>query len=472
MDEVKVSVIIPVYNAEKYLSECMESVLSQTYKNIEIICVDDGSTDNSAKIIRHFQKKDQRIKLLQQTNQYAGVARNNGFALAKGEYAIFLDADDYFEQSLIEKMLAAIYEKDADIVICGSRGFDERLEKHYELSGALNLDILPEKDVFSKKDIPESVFQLTAGWAWDKMYRADFLRKKELRFQELRAAEDELFVDLSLGEAEAITVVKEVLVTHRTNVASSLEYRKDQFWHCGYEMLIAEKAELEKRGLFQMLEKSFANRAAGYITWYAWSFITPAYFSEFYLFYQEKAIKELGLSGYPAEYFDDPFVYETIKKIEQYSEKEFLCGHVQQLNQIIAEKDICIQELVSATNRLIERMRWMQMGKRWVMPDGFVPKGSKVILYGFGDVGKDWYEELRRAGNVELVMAVDKNYKEIKADGVRLCPAEAIETAEYDYILIAINEKEIADTVKDSLMARGVLPDKILWINPAERTSE
>lgn len=476
MRERKVSVIIPVYNAEKYLTECMESILSQTYKHMEIICVDDGSTDGSAEIIRRFQKKDARIKLIRQANQYAGVARNNGFRVAEGEYVIFLDADDYFDHRLIEKMAIAIHEKNADIVICGSRGFDETLGKKHDLDGALNMDNLPEKDVFSKRDIPESIFQLTAGWAWDKMYRADFIREKNLRFQDIRAAEDELFVDVSLGEAEAITVVKEVLITHRTNVVSSLAYKKDQFWYCGYEMLSAEKAELERRGLFRTLEKSFVNRAAGYIAWYAGSMTTPVFFSEFYSFYQKKAIKELGLSDCPEELYDDPLIYETIKKMEHYDEKEFLCDQIRVLNQAMVEKDICIQEctreFLHVTEWLKERMGWMQSGKRWVLPDGFAPKGSRIILYGFGDVGRDWYREIQKNRHVELVMVVDRDCRKFQTNAVNVCPVEAIGTAEYDYVLIAINEKDVANAVKEHLVRQNVPPKKIIWLDPAKRISE
>lgn len=466
MDNIKVSVVIPVYNAEKYLPECLESILSQTYKNMEIICVDDGSTDNSAEIIKSYQKKDKRINLIQQTNQYAGAARNHGFDMAEGDYVMFLDADDYFERSLIEKMVIAIYEKNVDIVICQSLGLDEKSGRKHRLAGALNLEILPEMDVFSRKDIPEHIFQLTTGWAWDKMYRAEFIREKGLRFQEIRAAEDELFVDLSLSEADAITAVREVLVTHRTNVAFSLEDKKDQFWYCGYEMLVAEKEELQRRGLFQALEKSFMNRAAGYITWYACSITTPPFFSEFYLFYQKKAIKELGLSDYSEEYYDDPFVYETIKKMQQYSEKEFLCAHVRTLNQTVKDLE---QEFFSATEYLIERMKWMQNGKRWIFPNGVVPKGAKLILYGFGDVGKDWYEDIWRSGDVELVMIVDRNYKEFEKGIVRIHPIEDIDTVEYDYVLIAINEKDIVDAVRDALLKRGVMAEEILWSDPSER---
>ena len=97
MDEIKVSVIVPVYNGETYLEECMESILSQSYKNIEVIFVDDGSTDRSAELIQSFQERDHRVVLIRQTNQYAGIARNRGFDAATGKYVMFLDADDYFE---------------------------------------------------------------------------------------------------------------------------------------------------------------------------------------------------------------------------------------------------------------------------------------------------------------------------------------------------------------------------------------
>lgn len=94
-ENIKVSVIIPVYNSAQYLTKCIESMLNQTLKEIEIICVDDGSTDESLAIIKNYKKLDSRIKILTQENKYAGVARNNGMRIAKGEYLFFLDSDDF-----------------------------------------------------------------------------------------------------------------------------------------------------------------------------------------------------------------------------------------------------------------------------------------------------------------------------------------------------------------------------------------
>ena len=96
----KVSVIIPVYNVEQYLRECLNSVIKQTLKEIEIICVDDGSTDNSLDILKEYAEKDHRITIITQKNLHAGVARNAGLSIAKGEYLSFLDSDDFFELNL------------------------------------------------------------------------------------------------------------------------------------------------------------------------------------------------------------------------------------------------------------------------------------------------------------------------------------------------------------------------------------
>ena len=111
----KVSVIVPVYNVEKYLSDCLDSLIKQTLKDIEIICVDDGSTDNSHKILLEYARKDDRILVLQQENSKQGTARNKGLEIAKGEYIGFVDSDDWVDEDFYEKLYIAAIEKDSDI---------------------------------------------------------------------------------------------------------------------------------------------------------------------------------------------------------------------------------------------------------------------------------------------------------------------------------------------------------------------
>lgn len=114
-----VSVIVPVYNAERHLTECISSICNQTLQNIEIILVDDGSTDSSLSIINEFAGKDNRIKVLHQNRRFAGVARNHGLQYAQGEYVIFLDADDFFDKTLLENAYYTAHINDADIVLFG-----------------------------------------------------------------------------------------------------------------------------------------------------------------------------------------------------------------------------------------------------------------------------------------------------------------------------------------------------------------
>ena len=101
-ENIKVSVILPVYNGETYLSECLDAILGQTLKEIEVICVNDGSTDRSPEILREYAARDSRIRVIDQENTGAGAARNNGMAQARGEYLSFLDADDFFEPQMLE----------------------------------------------------------------------------------------------------------------------------------------------------------------------------------------------------------------------------------------------------------------------------------------------------------------------------------------------------------------------------------
>ncbi|MDR1049165.1 MAG: glycosyltransferase, partial [Synergistaceae bacterium] len=114
----KLSVVIPVYNTEKYLSKCLEHIIHQTYTNLEVIVIDDGSSDNSASIADEYEKRDQRIKVIRQPNSGPSAARNRGLEAATGDYVHFMDSDDFVELDYYEKMLAVAVHTQADIV-CG-----------------------------------------------------------------------------------------------------------------------------------------------------------------------------------------------------------------------------------------------------------------------------------------------------------------------------------------------------------------
>ena len=115
----KISIIIPVYNAEQYLEDCLLSISQQTFGDFEILAVNDGSTDRSLEILKKYQEKEPRLKVFSQENKGVSAARNLGVEYAKGEYIIFLDSDDYIENNMIESLLKVAIENQSDIVLCG-----------------------------------------------------------------------------------------------------------------------------------------------------------------------------------------------------------------------------------------------------------------------------------------------------------------------------------------------------------------
>ena len=125
MKEVKVSVIVPVYNGEAYIRQCVESILDQSLREVQVICVDDGSTDGTVQVLEELCKKDDRLQILKQKNQYAGAARNFGMSVAEGEYLIFLDADDFIHRRMLETMYQKCKEDKAQICVCDGQIYDE-----------------------------------------------------------------------------------------------------------------------------------------------------------------------------------------------------------------------------------------------------------------------------------------------------------------------------------------------------------
>ena len=142
-NKTAVSVIIPAWNASSYLRQCLDSVTSQTLTDIEIICVDDGSTDDTSDILCEYAEKDTRISVIRQENRGAGAARNNALKYAKGKYLSFLDADDFFEPEMLEKSYAAAEKNQADIVVFGCDYYSEANDRFRSCPNSINRLILP-----------------------------------------------------------------------------------------------------------------------------------------------------------------------------------------------------------------------------------------------------------------------------------------------------------------------------------------
>lgn len=260
MKNVKVSVIIPVYNAEKYLEKCLDSVTRQTLSEMEIICVDDGSADSSLEILERYAASDPRILIKRQQNLFAGAARNNGMDTAKGKYLVFWDSDDYFEKNALETLYKKCEKEQADICLCGAFTVDGETGKRAVDETFLKRRFLPKGSVFSIKTNPEYIFNMASNTPWQRMFRADFVKAHGLRFQDLRHANDTYFVLCAMFYAERITYTEKPLVNYRTNNALSVTGSASKDPLCAYKAYAAVYEELGKAGLSDKALQSFHSK--------------------------------------------------------------------------------------------------------------------------------------------------------------------------------------------------------------------
>ncbi|MBQ9246368.1 glycosyltransferase [bacterium] len=174
-NHVKVSVILPVYNVEQYLPKCLASVVQQTLKDIEIICVNDGSTDNCLKILEDFKSKDNRIKIINKQNAGLGNARNTGLEEAKGEYISFIDSDDYIDENFLELLYTEATENDADVA-CGGIKRENDGKTHFLINYS---QTVITDDVYQKINVSKAT---QFSFVWNKIYKHSFLKENELKF--------------------------------------------------------------------------------------------------------------------------------------------------------------------------------------------------------------------------------------------------------------------------------------------------
>ncbi len=322
MKQPIVSVIMPVYNNEKYLEQCLDSIVNQSLTDIEIICVDDGSEDSSAEILQRYAEKDRRIRIIRQENAGAGAARNNGLRHAQGKYLSFLDSDDFFESEMLEKAVKKIEEDAADFVVFRCNQYLNDCDKFKNARYTLKEQTLPPYVPFNFRQITDNVFKTFVGWAWDKLYSREFVMRHELTFQEQRTSNDMLFVFTALVLAEKITYLDEVLAHQRRNNNESLSNTREKSWFCFYNALCALKDALKKYDLYDELEKDFINYALHFSLWNL-NTITGACYYKLYDKLRNEWFMKLGITGHDKDYFYNQKEYRQFLEIMKYSADEY-----------------------------------------------------------------------------------------------------------------------------------------------------
>ena len=251
-----VSVVIPVYNAEKYLQRCIDSVVSQSLRDIEILLVDDGSTDSSTEIMAQYERSDERVRVIERPNKGAGAARNAGLSVAKGRYLSFLDSDDFFELDMLELASEKADREDADVVAFGAWLYDENRDANRQASWVFRKDIVPTA-CFSPKEAASNLFSLFGNYTWNKLFRRDFVLREGVSFQEIERTNDLLFTCSALALAKRIAPMDKPLVHYRVTNHSSLQSTNDKSPLCFARAFEALWHFLCERGLSKEFENSF-----------------------------------------------------------------------------------------------------------------------------------------------------------------------------------------------------------------------
>ena len=262
MNEIKVSIIVPVYNVQRYIVKCLDSLVNQTLSNIEVIVINDGSTDNSIDIIKKYEQKYQdKIIVIDKKNEGVGEARNCGIKIARGKYLGFVDSDDYVELNMFEKLYNKANENNSDIAICQFKNVDE--DYNFLETETIHL----ASNINTKKDLNQLIKINPAPW--NKIYKKDLFVKNDIYFTKLWFEDLEAITKVILS-SDSITFVEEKLYCYlyRRSTSSSNIIKKDKLNDIFYifDSIISYLKEKELYTLYkEVIEYYFIKHICSYL---------------------------------------------------------------------------------------------------------------------------------------------------------------------------------------------------------------
>ena len=239
-----VSIIIPVYNVEEYIEECLESILAQTYKDIELLVVDDGSTDNSLGLIRGYENKFKKIRIFTQQNKGVSEARNLALNYASGEFVLYIDPDDFLEPIMIEKMVNKAEKYNSDITICGYYLYYSKDNANNKI---FTYGINENKTLSSLEVIDMMLNYKLQGQLWNKLFKKDLLINNNFKFEPGRYIQDIFPVFKAVLKSNNIIFVDEPLYYYRQRMSSTVNKKSkklaEDYFHAMYSIMNYIKEE-------------------------------------------------------------------------------------------------------------------------------------------------------------------------------------------------------------------------------------
>lgn len=372
-----ISVIVPVYNIETYVSECIESIRKQTYENLQIILIDDGSTDQSGNICDRYLLKDSRIEVIHQANKGPVVARKAGLEKAKGKYIGFVDGDDYIEPDMYYILMKEMEDSNSDFV---HSGYWERNIRKVTLKKEI-INLLNDRKKFLEKVLLRSYISPSN---WSKLFKADLIKRAYDRLDnKCMLGEDLLALCICILEGRKISIVDECYYHYRVR-EGSLSHQNDI-------------DDLKKT--YQMYD-GLCNIFRSY-----------------------------GL-------YDD---------IEDMMDK-FLWNSIRDYMARINQSDFQVAKYYfKDTDKLI---------------------GKRIVIYGAGMVGRDYYAQICRYSDCKVTAWVDRNPERYQYKHITLCGIDVLRSMEFDILIIAVLKETLADDIRNELLERGIEKEKIHWEKP------
>ncbi|MCR5733682.1 MAG: glycosyltransferase [Lachnospiraceae bacterium] len=439
MKDVKVSIVMPVYNAAAFLEESISDLLAQTYTDFELICVNDGSTDDSKRIIDGFAGKDNRIRLISQENRGGGAARNSGYDETSGEYILFLDADDRFEKDLIEKTVTVAEQEQCDVLIFAADEF------HFDTGKKRPAPWLLQSGY---DDYDGNPFHYTTSTVWNKLYRREFLIDNSIRFMDERVIADAMyFVFFALAKASRISFLDDVLIHYRSMNPHSTTSRHDSR---PLDILtVLETIWNRVKDDEELLEKKsiYINFAVKYLFERMGWFKSCDGLSQVYNALHSDGFSRIGLTEDNDRYIEDINWKNLKNRIIENDLPEYL---------FFRDKSYKSKGLLTKTVYLLPDEIQNKLGR----------KDCTVALYGAGMVGKCYFPQLQSIPTAKVVTWVDAKYDVI---GYPLQSPEVLKDTVVDYIVIGIEHNKFLSEIEEKLGAMGIAKEKILWAVPEKQ---
>lgn len=425
-----ISIIVPVYNAEKYLARCLDSIIAQTYDNLEIICINDGSVDSSYRILKNYAEKDSRIIVFNKNNTGYGSSVNIGIDMAKGEYVGIIESDDFANLEMVARLAKSAYKSGADIVKANFNTYRENDSK-YEFTEILAG--CPYETVFCPMEVPR-IFNVTAS-VWSAIYKRQFLNKYNIRFLSTPGAsyQDVSFAFKVFQWAGSVYCIKDAVINYRKdNLDSSVNSPKKIYCVCDefreIEKSIMNDKENQQDKLFQIMESvKFKD--------YLWNFkrLHIVYkYSFLEIFYRE---------------------FKEDSQIRNFEYRYWKPEYINLLQDLLNDMDAFFEERAGCIED--PRIQKLNLLNHRFEQEGFVRTlgmFDNIYIFGAGILGRKLLAYIRKLNHLFqicgfLVSSMDGNCSEI--DGIRVIPLEEFDGLKKKaLIVVAVKEKYQYEIVK------------------------